>query len=58
MCYLEQNIMSLDHDLYDESEETASVPEADRSPNALDIYVFLWNRFRMIAKDFILQNYR
>lgn len=50
--------MSLDRELYDESEETAEVPEEERSPSALDVYVFLWNRYRMIAKDFILQNYR
>lgn len=34
------------------------LPEEERSPSSLDVYLFLWNRYRMIAKDFILQNYR
>jgi hypothetical protein len=58
MCYIEMNLMSLDRDLYDGTEDTLTVLEEDRSPSALDVYVFLWNRYRMIAKDFILQNYR
>jgi hypothetical protein len=58
MCYIELNLMSLDRDLYEEVEGTIAVLEEDRSPSALDVYVFIWNRYRMVAKDFILQNYR
>ena len=27
------------------------------TPNSLDVYQFIWDRTRMIRKDFILQNY-
>ncbi len=48
--------MSLDREMYNGEDE--DVPEEERSPNSLDVYVYIWTRFRMIAKDFILQNYR
>lgn len=47
--------MSLDRDVYADNE---NITEEEKSPNSLDVYVYIWNRFRMIAKDFILQNYR
>ena len=48
--------MSLDLDVYADNENI--IPEEEKSPNSLDVYVYIWNRYRMIAKDFILQNYR
>lgn len=29
----------------------------DGTPNSMDVYQFIWDRTRMIRKDFILQNY-
>eukprot|EP00602_Paraphysomonas_sp_CaronLab_P013855 CAMPEP_0185042380 /NCGR_PEP_ID=MMETSP1103-20130426/42318_1 /TAXON_ID=36769 /ORGANISM="Paraphysomonas bandaiensis, Strain Caron Lab Isolate" /LENGTH=2072 /DNA_ID=CAMNT_0027582443 /DNA_START=109 /DNA_END=6324 /DNA_ORIENTATION=+ len=49
--YMDENVMSLDLEVK-EDEDPA------RGPIALDVYHFVWNRYRMIAKDFILQNYR
>ena len=43
MDYMQENIFSRDID-------------ADAS--MLEVYLFAWNRLRMVAKDFILQNYR
>ena len=54
--YIEENIMSVDIVVAESSDDP--VPEEERSPSALDVYLFLWNRYRMVAKDFILQNYR
>jgi hypothetical protein len=53
--YIEENVMSIDIII---AEASDNPPEEDRSPSSLDVYLFLWNRYRMVAKDFILQNYR
>lgn len=43
----------------DEQEEQEEEPEeSEEGVRLLDIYFFVWNRLRMVAKDFILQNYR
>ncbi|CAI5711307.1 unnamed protein product [Peronospora effusa] len=50
--YIEQAIMDLDQFGLDPRFHVPRVPEP------IEIYNFCWDRFRMIRKDFILQNYR
>lgn len=51
MRYLESYVM--EKDLH-------SIPDVrfDQKPSQIEVYLFVWDRLRMIAKDFILQNYR
>ncbi|KAL3660060.1 hypothetical protein V7S43_014982 [Phytophthora oleae] len=50
--YIEQAIMDLDQCGPDPRFQTPRVPEP------IELYNFCWDRFRMIRKDFVLQNYR
>ncbi|ETL85503.1 hypothetical protein L917_14968 [Phytophthora nicotianae] len=50
--YIEQAIMDLDQCGLDPRFQTPRVPEP------IELYNFCWDRFRMIRKDFVLQNYR
>lgn len=50
--YIEQAIMDLDQCGLDFRFQTPRVPEP------IELYNFCWDRFRMIRKDFVLQNYR
>ncbi|CAH0473961.1 unnamed protein product [Peronospora belbahrii] len=50
--YIEQAIMDLDQYGLDPRFQFPRVPEP------IELYNFCWDRFRMIRKDFILQNYR
>jgi hypothetical protein len=50
--YIEQQIMDLDQCGLDPRFQTPRVPEP------IELYNFCWDRFRMIRKDFVLQNYR
>ncbi|KAL7679651.1 hypothetical protein Plhal304r1_c076g0163651 [Plasmopara halstedii] len=50
--YIEQAIMDLDQCGIDPRFQTPRVPEP------IELYNFCWDRFRMIRKDFVLQNYR
>ncbi|OWZ13955.1 hypothetical protein PHMEG_00012635 [Phytophthora megakarya] len=50
--YIEQAIMDLDRCGLDPRFQTPRVPEP------IELYNFCWDRFRMIRKDFVLQNYR
>lgn len=51
MRYLQQFVMEKD---------LQSIPDVrfDQIPSQIEVYLFVWDRLRMIAKDFILQNYR
>lgn len=50
---------TIDQDNDEENDDENEANEKTASgPALLDIYLFVWNRARMIAKDFILQNYR
>uniref|UniRef100_H3HBH9 SAC3/GANP/THP3 conserved domain-containing protein n=1 Tax=Phytophthora ramorum TaxID=164328 RepID=H3HBH9_PHYRM len=50
--YIEQEIMDLD--------QCGEDPrfQQPRVPGPIELYNFCWDRFRMIRKDFVLQNYR
>ncbi|KAE8883447.1 hypothetical protein PF005_g76 [Phytophthora fragariae] len=50
--YIEQAIMDLEQCGLDPRFQPPRVPEA------IELYNFCWDRFRMIRKDFVLQNYR
>ncbi|RLN91112.1 hypothetical protein BBJ28_00011667 [Nothophytophthora sp. Chile5] len=50
--YIEQEIMDREHFGVDLRFQTPRVPEP------IELYNFCWDRFRMIRKDFVLQNYR
>ncbi|GMF34156.1 unnamed protein product [Phytophthora fragariaefolia] len=50
--YIEQAIMDLDQCGLDPRFQPP------RAPEAIELYNFCWDRFRMIRKDFVLQNYR
>uniref|UniRef100_A0AAV1UWI9 SAC3/GANP/THP3 conserved domain-containing protein n=1 Tax=Peronospora matthiolae TaxID=2874970 RepID=A0AAV1UWI9_9STRA len=50
--YIEQAIMDLDRRGLDPRFQPP------RAPEPIELYNFCWDRFRMIRKDFILQNYR
>ncbi|KAG2791011.1 hypothetical protein PC129_g179 [Phytophthora cactorum] len=50
--YIEQAIMDLDQCGLDPRFQMPRVPEP------IELYNFCWDRFRMIRKDFVLQNYR
>ncbi|KAF4146384.1 SAC3/GANP family [Phytophthora infestans] len=50
--YIEQAIMDLDQCGLDPRFQTPRIPEP------IELYNFCWDRFRMIRKDFVLQNYR
>ena len=52
MAYLEEWIMERDRQGPD-----PRFPRKDIPPPPLDVYQFIWDRTRMIRKDFILQNY-
>jgi len=52
MGYLEEWIMERDRQGLD-----PRFPQKDIPPPPLDVYQFIWDRTRMIRKDFILQNY-
>ena len=52
MGYLEEWIMERDRQGPD-----PRFPQPDLPPPPLDVYQFIWDRTRMIRKDFILQNY-
>jgi len=52
MGYLEEWIMERDRQGPD-----CRFPQPDIPPPPLDVYQFIWDRTRMIRKDFILQNY-
>ncbi|VEU41056.1 unnamed protein product [Pseudo-nitzschia multistriata] len=52
MGYLEEWIMERDRQGPD-----PRFPVKDAPPPPLDVYQFIWDRTRMIRKDFILQNY-
>jgi hypothetical protein len=47
--YLEEWVMERDRQGYD--------PRFGQAPPPLDVYQFVWDRTRMVRKDFILQNY-
>lgn len=51
--YIEQSIMDRDRD---GAVDVRLQPP--RAPDAIELYNFCWDRFRMIRKDFVLQNYR
>ncbi|RLN48149.1 hypothetical protein BBJ28_00001773 [Nothophytophthora sp. Chile5] len=50
--YIEQEIMDREHFGVDLRFQTPRVPDP------IELYNFCWDRFRMIRKDFVLQNYR
>lgn len=50
--YIEQEIMDLEQFGPDPRFQPPRIPEL------IDLYNFCWDRFRMIRKDFVLQNYR
>eukprot|EP01041_Mallomonas_annulata_P011279 gene11279-23594_t len=54
--YIENNIMDLDR--VELSPLTSTSISISTSVDPLELYLFIWDRLRMIAKDFILQNYR
>ena len=61
VMYLEDNVMSIDLPTTQGGVSSPSGPSpsgVQPRPSSLDVYLFLWNRYRMVAKDFILQNYR
>mmetsp|Transcript_27630 Transcript_27630/g.42294 ORF Transcript_27630/g.42294 Transcript_27630/m.42294 type:complete len:2013 (-) Transcript_27630:135-6173(-) len=47
--YLEEWVM--------ERDRQGSDPRYEKTPPPLDVYQFIWDRTRMIRKDFVLQNY-
>jgi hypothetical protein len=52
------NISNIDHSKNNNNNKTLTTTIAtklDDSENALTVYLFIWDRYRMIAKDFILQ---
>jgi hypothetical protein len=51
MRYLQQCVMEKDR------QSTADV-RFGQTATEIEVYLFIWDRLRMIAKDFILQNYR
>mmetsp|Transcript_16844 Transcript_16844/g.24925 ORF Transcript_16844/g.24925 Transcript_16844/m.24925 type:complete len:1444 (+) Transcript_16844:2-4333(+) len=55
-AYLEEWIMDKDRQGPDARYIAAPQATTDR-PTPLDVYLFCWDRTRMIRKDFILQNY-
>lgn len=50
--YIEKHIMDLEQD----GDDPRFNPP--RTPELIELYNFCWDRFRMIRKDFVLQNYR
>jgi hypothetical protein len=51
MDYIQSQLMERDLD-------SDVDPRFDEVPSTLEVYLYIWNRLRMVAKDFILQNYR
>lgn len=56
-AYLEEWVMERDRQGIDPRFVASQVVTSD-TPSPMDVYQFIWDRTRMIRKDFILQNYQ
>jgi hypothetical protein len=54
VCYMEDHIMERHLLLTPQQQLEQGVPEREKITNLI-VYLFVWDRFRMIAKDFTLQ---